>query len=201
MTKIDKEINLLSQITKKTQKKRQKPQQTDQNLLQNEVSLLKEDLQTLLNIANLIGNNPGVMTIILKELKNKLNLEKSKEIVSQFEKINQKISEKAENHIIESKKRSISFNSAVKFEQTIKNNKKNEIPPCFEEIEQKISDFKEKHKEKAQIQKLNEEGGYKIGNRKVILQLINGKLVVRIGGGFLQLKDFLEFDKENSFVK
>ena len=60
-------------------------------------------------------------------------------------------------------------------------------------IERKLAEYKENVESAIPIQKLTEEGCYKIGSRKVVLQLINGKLVVRIGGGFLQLKDFLEF--------
>ena len=240
MTKMDKEVSLLSKITDGVSKrsvnqadhyeKINKNHQETIESLNKEISFLKElntklevkvesllrqqnqqiedipistnkasqDLKTLLSIVNLIGNNPGVMTIILQEFKAKLKLDESLQIYERIYDINLKLSSKPEpnspfkqnNSASSKKKRASSEYKKSKIEGNLEVSRTlNDFQMNFQEIDKQLSEYNEN----ISIQKLNNEGYYKIGNKKVVLQLVNGKLVVRIGGGFLQLKDFLEF--------
>ena len=149
-----------------------------------------------------IGNNPGVMTIILHELRDKLKLDVSKQIYEQIEKINKKLAGKNEDiplKMIKTPPVSVSARTSLKkvsisdkkpkiYESPYKYEKKDDYLRNSLEIDKRLMDYKD-----IEIKKLDEDGYYKIGNRKVVLQMVNGKLVVRIGGGFLQIKDFLEF--------
>jgi hypothetical protein len=36
------------------------------------------------------------------------------------------------------------------------------------------------------------DGFYIFGTRKILVKLMNGKLVVRVGGGFMSIEEFLE---------
>jgi len=202
---------------------------TNSDELQRKSSSEAEDLKVLEKIMNLIANNPGIMTIILQELKGKLLLKVSRQIFENIEKINKKFAEEIslkkneKNQIISEKKnRSLSKTvdfSAEKHEKQLFSEKKTRKTPkklnfsaekhakkpsdfqINSEIEQKLSEFQSDFPSKLEFHKLNEEGYYKINTRKVMVQLINNKLVVRIGGGFLQIKDFLEFETIQSLKK
>ena len=200
---LKKEISTLKEQNAKLNSKIESLTQTqnqDQKT-ENTTNYAANDLKTILSIVNLIGNNPGVVTIILQELMGKLKLETSKQIYDKIYDINLKLSSKPDiaspykrKTSLSNKKRSSTEHKKTKFEGNLQNSRSlNEFQVTSQEIDKQLSEYTENGKEKLVIQKLNEEGYYKIGNKKVVLQMVNGRLVVRIGGGFLQLKDFLEF--------
>lgn len=201
--KLKKEISSLKEQNAKLNSKIESLTQTQiqSQKTENSTNYAENDLKTILSIVNLIGNNPGVVTIILQELMGKLKLETSKQIYEKIYDINLKLSSKPDlispnkrKTSSSNKKRSSTEHKKTKFEGSLQNSRSlNEFKVPSQEIDKHLSEYTENSKEKLVIQKLNEEGYYKIGNKKVVLQMVNGRLVVRIGGGFLQLKDFLEF--------
>jgi len=45
------------------------------------------------------------------------------------------------------------------------------------------------------------DGFYIFGTRKIFVKLMNGKLVVRVGGGFMSIEEFLEQYAEMEYQK
>lgn len=45
------------------------------------------------------------------------------------------------------------------------------------------------------------DGSYKFNGRRIILQLLNGVLAVRVGGGYMQLSEFLGFFRFQEHTK
>ena len=220
------------------QNTRKTPNFENSNELQMKSSAEAEDLKILDKIMNLVVNNPGIMTIILQELKGKLSRKISLQIFENMAKINKKFAEEIsskkneknektpKNHSISARKtqilsKTVDFSgekrekqlfSEEKTRKTVKNlknpNSSAEKPvkktadfQLNSEIEQKLNEFQSNFPAVLEFQKLNEEGYYRINKRKVMVQLINTKLVVRVGGGFLQIKDFLEFETIQTMKK
>lgn len=203
---MEKEIKILSNITNKVNnfKENQNPEKNSdhrENIHKKEsADIATSDLQTLLNIVNLMANNPGVLTIIFQELREKLKLDVSKQIFCQLDRINTNLSSKKSDHNLSPKKCSLSLEKRRLSAPIIKSkscNSKNDtndsVSNLSREIDNELLSFKENSSKFIDIEKLNDDGYYKLNNKKVILQLINGKLSVKMAGGFLPLKDFLEF--------
>lgn len=167
------------------------------------------DLETVLNLVNFINNNPGLNTIIFQEFKERVKLPISKEIFTQLEKINAKISNKKEVFSpISPAKTPTTDNKNKKRLHSAPNNKKKkieflsdsskiitEISNTSKAIDKELEKYKDDYDKSLEIQKTNDEGHYILNKKKAILQLINGKLVVKLGNGFLKLKDFLQLQK------
>lgn len=53
-----------------------------------------------------------------------------------------------------------------------------------------LSDYQKKKKPNIEMKQINNEN-YLFGNKKVFLKILNGNLVVRIGGGYISIQDYI----------
>ena len=64
------------------------------------------------------------------------------------------------------------------------------IPVKGDPVDQKVADHVNKFELEIPIQRLSE-GNYMFGSKKIFAKIMNDKLVIRVGGGFMLIDEFL----------
>ena len=64
------------------------------------------------------------------------------------------------------------------------------IPVKGDKVDEKIAEHVNKFEMEIPIQRLSE-GNYMFGSKKIFAKIMNDKLVIRVGGGFMLIDEFL----------
>ena len=73
-----------------------------------------------------------------------------------------------------------------------------------DEVDQLLSNYIDTTSENLgglEIKKLDKPGQYMFGHKKVMAKVSNGKLIVRVGGGWMPIEDFIKYYVENELAK
>jgi len=67
-------------------------------------------------------------------------------------------------------------------------------------VDEMIGEFLNREQVSVRIKRLGD-GYYKFGTKKIFAKIINGKLVIRVGGGYMTIEEFVKFYGQHELTK